>query len=69
MNDNGGEKICPICGYDSTKQNAEDCLPIGFTLGKRYTVGQAKHSNGVAKHSTAKAKQSSDEHRNGEALN
>ena len=30
---------------------------------------KAKHSSGVAKHSTAKAKQSSDEHRNGEALN
>lgn len=46
MNDSGGEKICPICGYDSTKQNPENCLPIGFVLNDRYTVGQAKHSNG-----------------------
>ena len=46
MNDSGGEKICPICGYDSTKQNPENFLPIGFVLDKRYMVGQAKHSNG-----------------------
>ena len=46
MNASGGEKICPICGYDSTKQNPENCLPIGFVLNDRYTVGQAKHSNG-----------------------
>ena len=46
MNDSGGEKICPICGYDSTKQNPENCLLIGFVLNDRYTVGQAKHSNG-----------------------
>ena len=46
MNDNGGEKICPICGYDSSKQNPDDCLPIGFTLSERYTVGQSKHRNG-----------------------
>lgn len=48
MNDSGGEKICPICGYDSTKQNPDDCLSIGFVLGNRYTVGQAKHRNGEA---------------------
>ena len=48
MNDSGGEKICPICGYDSTKQNADDCLPIGFVLGKRYMLGQTKHRNGEA---------------------
>ena len=46
MNDSGGEKICPICGYDSTKQNAGDCLPIGSVLAGRYAVGQAKHRNG-----------------------
>lgn len=46
MNDKGGEKICPICGYDSSSQNAADCLPVKFVLSKRYTVGQAKHRNG-----------------------
>lgn len=46
MNDSGGEKICPICGYDSSAQNSADCLPVKFVLAKRYTVGQAKHRNG-----------------------
>lgn len=48
MNDSGGERICPICGYDSSKQNPDDCLPIGSVLGERYTVGQVKHRNGEA---------------------
>ena len=26
MNDNGGEKICPICGYDSASRNPDICL-------------------------------------------
>ena len=46
MNDSGGEKICPICGYDSSAQNSADCLPVKFVLAERYTVGQAKHQNG-----------------------
>ncbi len=46
MNDNGGEKICPICGYDTTKKNSEDCLPIRLTLADRYIIGQAKKRNG-----------------------
>lgn len=46
MNDSGGEKICPICGYDSSAQNSADCLPVKFVLAERYTVGQAKHRNG-----------------------
>lgn len=46
MNDNGGEKICPICGYDSASRNPDVCLPVGFTLDNRYMVGQAKKRNG-----------------------
>ena len=46
MNDNGGEKICPICGYDSASRNPDICLPVGFTLDNRYMVGQAKTRNG-----------------------
>ena len=46
MNDNGGEKICPICGYDSASRNPDICLPVGFTLDNRYMVGQAKKRNG-----------------------
>lgn len=46
MNDNGGEKICPICGCDSDSRNPDICLPVGFTLDNRYTVGQAKKRDG-----------------------
>lgn len=46
MNDGGGEKICPVCGYDRTEKNPEDCLPVGFTVGDRYLIGQAKKRNG-----------------------
>lgn len=46
MNDNGGEKVCPICGYDSSRRNPEDCLPARFTLADRYFVGKSKFQNG-----------------------
>lgn len=46
MNDNGGEKICPICGYDSSRRNPETCLPVRFTVADRYFVGAAKAQNG-----------------------
>ena len=40
MNDNGGEKVCPICGYDSTVLNPENCLPAKFVINNRYLVGK-----------------------------
>ncbi|MBQ6816602.1 MAG: PASTA domain-containing protein [Clostridia bacterium] len=46
MNDNGGEKICSICGYDSKQQNADDQLPIRYWLKDRYLVGRVCDSNG-----------------------
>lgn len=46
MNDSGGERICPVCGYDSTEQNGSDCLPVRSVLANRYTVGRAKKRNG-----------------------
>ena len=46
MNDNGGEKICPICGYNSAEHNGEDCLPTGMLVGNRYITCQAKARNG-----------------------
>ena len=46
MNDNGGEKICPICGYNSAEHNGGDCLPPGMLGGNRYITGQAKARNG-----------------------
>ena len=46
MNDNGGEKICPICGFDSTTKNPDDSLPTKFFLKNRYLVGKATDING-----------------------
>ena len=46
MNDSGGERICPVCGFDSTEQNGSDCLPVRSVLANRYTVGRAKKRNG-----------------------
>lgn len=46
MTDNGGEKICPICGYDSTTKNPEECLAAKFFLKNRYLVGKTVDING-----------------------
>lgn len=46
MNDNGGERICPVCGCDSAVQNPSDCLPVKFMLRDRYLIGRAKSQNG-----------------------
>mgnify|MGYP003291090167 CR=1 FL=1 len=49
MNDNGSEKICPICGYDSEEGNPADCLPTKFIVNARYLVGKviARDSEGI----------------------
>lgn len=47
MNDNGGEKVCPICGYDSSLDNAAEQLAVGTWLNaNRYLVGRAIEENG-----------------------
>ena len=46
MNDNGGEKICPICGYDSTKPCDETTLTPGTWIKERYLVGRVFEKNG-----------------------
>ncbi|MBE6749591.1 MAG: PASTA domain-containing protein [Ruminococcaceae bacterium] len=46
MNDNGGEKICPVCGYDSTQHNPSDCLPTKFVIKNRYYLGKVVSING-----------------------
>ena len=46
MNDNGGEKICPICGYDSANTNPDNCLPAKFVIKNRYYLGKAVSVNG-----------------------
>jgi len=48
MNDNGGEKICPVCGYDSSTKNPEEFLPVKFLLNNRYIVGKALSATGEA---------------------
>lgn len=47
MNDNGGEKICPICNFDSATANSEVCLPIKFIINNRYLVGKAINISGA----------------------
>lgn len=46
MNDNGGEKVCSICGYDSKVPNTEEYLPTHYWLKDRYLVGRVADSNG-----------------------
>lgn len=46
MNDNGGEKVCPICGYDSSTRNPAECLPTKFVINDRYLVGKVTTVNG-----------------------
>lgn len=40
MNDNGGEKICPICGFDATEENPGNSLPTKFIINDRYLLGK-----------------------------
>lgn len=46
MNDNGGEKICSLCGYDKTSKNPENSLPKKFLINNRYLIGKVIKSNG-----------------------
>lgn len=45
MNDNCGEQICPVCGFDATAQNDENCLPVRAALSDRYIVGKTISAN------------------------
>ena len=40
MNDNGGEKICPVCGFDNSTENPNNCLPLNSMLSNRYLIGK-----------------------------
>lgn len=40
MNDVGGERICPECGYDCAQPNPDNCLPARFVLADRYIIGR-----------------------------
>ena len=49
MNDNGGERNCPICGHDAASDNAAQYLAIGTWLNNnRYLVGKVIEENGDA---------------------
>ena len=45
MNDNGGEKVCPLCGYDQATRNPSDALPAKFWISDRYMVGRVTGTN------------------------
>lgn len=46
MNDNGGEQICPICGYDKDSPQNGSFLSARTWLKNRYCVGKVLDSNG-----------------------
>ncbi len=45
MNDNGGEQVCPVCGYDAAQGNGADRLPARIGIADRYIVGKVLSSN------------------------
>ena len=45
MSDNGGEKICSICGFDAASKNDSFCLPIKFSLSDRFIIGKVVSIN------------------------
>ncbi len=46
MNDNGGEEICPICGFSSKDKNDENYLPIRTRIKSRYVIGKLLSHDG-----------------------
>ena len=46
MNDNGGEKICSICGFDRSQPNDSEYLTLGYWIKDRYLVGRVIEHNG-----------------------
>lgn len=46
MTDNGGEKICSICGFDSSESNDKEYLKLGYWIRERYLVGRVIEHNG-----------------------
>ncbi len=46
MSDNGGERICPICGFDNLSKNPTDCLPLKSYIQNRYFIGKALKTDG-----------------------
>ncbi len=45
MNDNGGEQVCAVCGYDSAHDNDPNCLPTRIGIADRYIIGRVISAN------------------------
>ncbi len=46
MSDNGGETVCPICGFDNASQNPSYALPLKSLLENRYFIGKTLSADG-----------------------
>ena len=46
MSDTGGERVCPVCGYDNSSVNDPSFLPVKSTLANRFLIGKAYDING-----------------------
>ena len=46
MNDNGGESICPICGYDASSPAEENALPARSWIAEKYICGRVFEKSG-----------------------
>ena len=46
MNETEGEAVCPVCGFDCSSQNPDNCLPLKVTVNNRYVIGKAMSVNG-----------------------
>ncbi|MBO5210818.1 MAG: PASTA domain-containing protein [Clostridia bacterium] len=46
MNDNGGEQICPICGFDAKAKNPKNTVPLKTMINDRFVVGRVLSANG-----------------------
>ncbi len=46
MNDNGGEEVCPICGFDSLSPTPPNALSLKTLLNNRYLVGKILTTGG-----------------------
>lgn len=45
MKDNGGQRVCSVCGYDSSRNNPSDKLPVRFMIRDRYFIGRVIYSD------------------------
>ncbi len=46
MNDNGGEQVCPICGFEAKAKNPKNAVPLKTMINDRFIVGRVLSANG-----------------------